>query len=150
MTKARPMAERFWEKVPVRSPWPEDCWEWTAYVTPDGYGRFQLSARKNSNAHLVAWRLSGSDIPTGWEIDHACRNRRCVRPEHLSLVPKNYNAKQGRETRAANQRKKTHCRNGHAYAAEEYKPTKEGWRVCGQCARDNANRWNRKQKEGQQ
>src|SRR5262245_38794657 len=95
MTKARDIHERFWEKVPVRPQKPDACWEWTAFRNPGGYGMFGVKKSTPRLAHRVAWKLSGGEIPDGMELDHICRNRGCVRPDHLRVVPFGFNGRQG-------------------------------------------------------
>jgi len=75
--------ERFWRKVVKTS----KCWEWTGYVTRNGYGLLQ--ARKLSShplyAHRVAWMLEHGKIPKGIHVLHQCDNPKCVRVDHLFL-----------------------------------------------------------------
>lgn len=61
------------------------CWLWMMAVNPDGYGRFGKDGR-TKNAHRAAWELYRGPIPTGMQIDHICRVRSCVNPDHLRLV----------------------------------------------------------------
>lgn len=73
--------ERFWEKVSKT----EDCWEWTAYIAPDGYGRFMRNGVPQL-AHRVSFEESNGPIPAGMEVDHMCWNQACVNPRHLRLA----------------------------------------------------------------
>lgn len=140
----KPIAQRFWEKVPERSPWPDECWQWRGGGAGEGYGMFRISTGKTERAHRVAWRLTGSEIPEGMELDHACRNRGCVRPEHLTLVEKHYNARQGVRAYAERKSAQTHCRNGHKYVEGSYAVTPDGWRACRACSSANTRRHYRK------
>lgn len=79
--RATPIAERFWAKVAVS----EGCWNWTATPNPDGYGRLKVGDR-NILAHRVSWHLAGKSIPHGMQLDHVCRNRACVNPDHLRVT----------------------------------------------------------------
>ena len=144
---ARPyknIQERFWAKAPERSPWPDHCWLWMAGSDGDGYGAFAVGTKKRMRAHRVAWFLSGGDIQAGMELDHACRNRMCVRPEHLTLVEKFYNARQGSSEQARRKVRQTHCKRGHEYKDGSFFLTPEGWRSCRVCVNENARRHYRK------
>lgn len=129
--KGSSVEERFWSKVD-RS---EDCWVWTASVLPNGYGQFD-----HGLAHRVSLSLIGTQIPDGYHVDHLCRNRRCVNPDHLEPVPASINTRRGYGPPVAVARMKawsasrTHCRKGHPLtAANTYVTPSEGWRVCRTC-----------------
>ena len=64
--------------------------EWTSTTLLNGYGQFRRYGRQQY-AHRVAWELCNGPIPEGLQIDHLCRNRRCVRPDHLELVTASVN-----------------------------------------------------------
>lgn len=77
----RTVAQRFWSKVRKT----ETCWLWTACRHPFGYGGFIVNGHK-VRAHRWAYEDAYGPIPEGLELDHLCRNRACVRPEHLEVV----------------------------------------------------------------
>lgn len=61
------------------------CVEWTGFLRC-GYGYMKVHGI-SVGAHRVAWVLhNNKEIPDGYEIDHLCRNTRCVNPEHLEPV----------------------------------------------------------------
>lgn len=78
--KARPIADRFWEKVDKSG----ECWTWTAARYKNGYGIFVAKKGQSpEGAHRVAYRLAFGAIPDGLQVLHRCDNRLCVRPDHL-------------------------------------------------------------------
>lgn len=81
------MEDRFWQIVDPTG----FCWLWTGSKNQNGYGRFQPhpgTNRKTSSAHRVAWELLIGPISPGYEVDHLCRIKLCVNPDHLEPVTK--------------------------------------------------------------
>lgn len=123
--KGRSTEDRFWEKVDRRSD--EECWEWQASLTPEGYGQFHYEGAW-IGAHRASYAMHFAAMSTVEnQVDHLCRNRRCVNPAHLELVPRAVN------TRRAGRSKKV-CKRGH-----EYTPDNTIWqgssRSCRACTR---------------
>lgn len=117
----RSFDERFFEKVYMTS----ECWPWLGNCTHDGYGRLG-----GVLAHRISYERFVGAIPDGFEIDHLCRNRACVRPDHLELVTH-------RENMIRRAQLVTHCPRGHEYTPENtYFQRIAGGRVCRQCDRD--------------
>lgn len=71
-----------------------ECWEWTGVTTGDGYGRFHLDDRMVV-AHRAAYELLVGPVPPDLDLDHLCRNRRCVRPSHMEPVTRSVNLGRG-------------------------------------------------------
>lgn len=69
----------------------EGCWDIDTYLRPDGYRYLQVQGKK-AMAHRVSWEIHNGPIPEGLFIDHICRNRACVNPEHLRLATSKQNA----------------------------------------------------------
>ncbi len=82
---------RFAEKVET-SP---TCWEWQGTRTPGGYGQFSPETSRHVYAHRYAWEQANGLIPPGLTIDHLCRNRACVRPDHMEVVTRGENTRRG-------------------------------------------------------
>lgn len=129
------LAERFWSKVDKTA----DCWAWTASLGSHGYGQFYLDGRPQG-AHRVAWLLTNGLVPEGKELDHLCRNRACVRPEHLEAVPRRVNFLRGEHPTAVAVRNGT-CVKGHPVSVENtYVKPSDGRRECRVCRRENERR----------
>lgn len=114
--------QRFWDHVDTSG----DCWIVTSAPNNSGYGRTWKNGRRIL-AHRWAYEFIVGPIPDGLTIDHLCRNRRCVRPEHLEPVPKAVNTLRGEALSAQNARKLT-CPRGHPYDA-----IRMGQRCCKRC-----------------
>jgi hypothetical protein len=68
------------------------------------------------------------------ELDHKCRARRCVNPDHLELVTHRENILRG-QTIAARRIAQTHCINGHPLSGDNlYLKPSDGGRQCKRCA----------------
>jgi len=129
MAKRQSVEPRFLAKVEKT----DTCWLWTAWIERNGYGRFWLDGRQHG-AHRVAYELYVGPIPVGLEIDHLCRVRHCVNPDHLEAVTASENARRMAALRTPYQALREKCRNGHPYDAENTITTPSG-RMCRTCKR---------------
>jgi hypothetical protein len=129
---------RFIDKIEID--FESGCWLWTGRVDSQGYGEFSYLAAKR-RAHRVGWLLFVGSLQPREELDHLCRVRRCVNPDHLEPVLCRENLLRGRTLAAANVAK-THCPQGHPYD-EGNTIRKRGARVCRECNRLGCERRNR-------
>lgn len=135
-----PIEDRFWANVEKT----DGCWLWRGYTVLSGYGRFHIGSRTDGSreqiyAHRYSYESIVGPIPAGAELDHLCRDRRCVNPAHLQPVSRQENILRGRSIAAINAQK-THCPRGHPYDESNTMRTSKGSRMCRQCKQDRA-RW---------
>lgn len=124
--------ERFEEKV-FREP-NSGCWLWLGFINEDGYGRFSQTREKPKLAHRFSYEYFVGPIPRGLEIDHKCRVRCCVRPDHLEPITHLENIQRGTcGDRGKNNKTKTCCPKGHPYSTENTIVNRKGWRHCRTC-----------------
>lgn len=76
-----------WRELPYIEPIPESgCLVWTAGVDKDGYARSRWGRSNTGYLHREIWKAENGPIPDGLVIDHKCRVRSCINPEHLRAV----------------------------------------------------------------
>lgn len=128
--------EQFWANVdkngpvPVQRPELGPCWLWKAGRT-NGYGVCSVDGR-HIRAHRFAYEALVGPIPPGKELDHLCRNRPCVNPDHVEPVTTAVNVLRGvgPTARAA---RATHCPQGHPYDEQNTRVRPDGSRACRRC-----------------
>lgn len=123
---------------------PNGCWEWSLCTDrATGYGVTRHGGKK-VNAHRLSYELFVGPIPEGLCLDHLCRNRLCINPQHLEAVTTRVNIIRGESPSAINAAK-THCKKGHEFTGENlvFDGEKRRCRICTNTeARD---RWRAKQ-----
>lgn len=111
--------DRFWSKVSLDG----DCWSWQGSKTA-GYGTFAVTRTGQRRAHRLSYEYLVADIPVGLVVDHLCRNRACVNPDHLDIVPPVVNTRRGDAARFR-------CDHPETPENTVYRP--DGWRRCRAC-----------------
>lgn len=117
----------------------DGCWQWTAGVGKAGYGIFWLEG-KSVLAHRVVYQIFEGPIPDGLQLDHLCRNRLCVRPDHLEPVSARTNTLRSEANSAVNARK-SECHRGHPLLGANLYVNPRGERQCRECQRAAGRRY---------
>lgn len=132
-TAARdPLAGEWRERLAEDSCLVGRCWRWACRINKTGYGIVGYGRKYEQLAHRLSYRLFIGEIPEGYTIDHLCRNRDCVNPEHLEAVTLRENILRG-DGMAARRARQTHCRHGHEYTPENTYVYSNGRRECRAC-----------------
>jgi hypothetical protein len=74
------------------------CWEWQGAKAPNGYGHIRIAGHVVA-AHRHYFEEANGPVPGGMDLDHLCRNRGCVNPDHLEVVLRAENSQRGAATR---------------------------------------------------
>lgn len=111
------------------------CWLWLGSVNHDGYSRYAACGYKSG--HRFFYEQAKGKIPAGLQLDHKCRVRCCVNPDHLEVVTCAVNNYRSMNVSGVNKRK-THCKYGHEYTIQNtrmyvWKGTYR--RACRACAK---------------
>lgn len=77
---------------------PTPCWVWQRHVTPQGYARTPIEGRYVL-VHRLYYERKYGPVPAGMELDHLCRVRSCVNPDHLEVVTHAENTRRGLATK---------------------------------------------------
>lgn len=133
--------ERFVGRVHVSE---DGCWEWRGYIRKDGYGGVSKGGRWML-AHRASYELFRGPIPEGMGLDHLCRVRSCVHPNHLEAVSQRENVLRSPVAPAAVNAHKTHCHKGHPLEGDNVylnqrsdRPSPS--RICKTCRKEYAQR----------
>jgi hypothetical protein len=110
-----------WEKVERRvwdnvTPEPNSgCWLWAGYVHKNGYATMKLtSGGKAIMAHRASYIVRHGQIPNNLPLDHKCKVKSCVNPDHLEPVTYAENNRRSPRTITL----KSHCKHGHPFSGE--------------------------------
>lgn len=144
MTLAKPDLRRLLAKVRSDQ---RGCWLWLGHTGTQGYGvAYTRPAGKNKahSAHRVVYEYLVGPIPEGLQLDHLCRVRNCVNPDHLEPVTNRENTIRGiaAEVNARRYAEMAACNNGHPRSPENVRLTEHGHRECRACSRATWRRLN--------
>jgi hypothetical protein len=112
------------------------CWEWNGGHDHNGYAVFYADGRQYK-AHRWGYEHFVQPVPKGLDLDHLCRNRGCVNPDHLEPVTRRENLRRGVGThlRKAQAAARTHCFQNHELTPENVYVRPDGVRACRVCLR---------------
>lgn len=142
-----PLFDRIMAKV---SPEPNTgCFLWMGALDQHGYGQIHKDGHTRS-AYRVLYELVKGPIPQGLELDHVCRERLCVNPQHLEPVTRKENLTRSPLSWQIH-RNKTHCPAGHSYSARNTFRVKRHGQIIGRrcriCMSAAGKRWREKVKQ---
>ena len=141
MANKKPALERFMAKID----YVEHCWIWLGAVTNAGYGVFNFY-EKTELVHRVSYKIHKGEIGEGLVIDHLCKQKLCVNPDHLEAVTQKVNWYRTDAPKKFIRELTNFCSRGHEYTPENtLRPSYYRGRVCLICkkelARVNSNRY---------
>jgi len=110
------------------------CWLWTGALDAKGYGVFSLPGRKRVRAHRFSFEFYCYEVRADLDIDHLCRMRSCVNPDHLEPVTHKENMRRSPVVGKWDRGVITHCPHGHEYTPDNSYLHK-GVRHCRSCGR---------------
>lgn len=113
----------------------DECWHYAGTMQGDGYGIIYATLNHKpirQLAHRASYETFVGEIPEGLVIDHLCRVRCCINPEHLEPVTLRENTLRG--DGVLYNLRKTHCKFGHAFTPENTTAVPKG-RQCKACAK---------------
>lgn len=120
------------------------CWIWDGPIGGRGYGYVWIWGT-NKRVHRVAYRLFVGPVPDGLQLDHLCRNRRCLNPNHLEPVTGKENIRRGTGPTSLNARKTCCGVCGGPYVFKRHK-TRGTVRECRACINAKARLYSQKKR----
>lgn len=134
---------RIWVKVyvcPITG-----CWLWAGSCTERDYPTVRWNGATR-RTHRVVYQVLVAEIPPHLELDHLCRMRQCVNPEHLEPVTHRINTLRGDTFQRSNS-VKTECPAGHPYDGAYQRRNGSVMRTCSICARRNKRAYKQRRRQ---
>lgn len=128
--KAPPPSLSIMQRWPIEQDPVFGCWLWAGTVNGKGYGSLRVAGEPREAHWAVYEALRGLKQRPGLVLDHYCRRRRCVNPDHLDPVTPQENR---RRIFARHRRNLTHCPSGHRILPSSSLRTPEDGLVCKVC-----------------
>lgn len=140
--KPRPVIDRLAEKIDFTSH-PDGCWIWQGSLV-QGYGQLSVGSKADGSmtkrrAHRLLYLLVVGEVEDGLELDHLCRNRACVNPDHLEPVTRRENQRRG-DTIFGRADGRPHCLHGHPWTERTTYIKPDGVKSCRICKSESAKR----------
>lgn len=126
-TKRVPISTRIERMISIEPN--SGCWLWAGFVRKNGYASLTVNG-KTKFAHRASYEEFFGPIPDGLHIDHKCKVRCCVNPDHLEAVTV-------AENNRRSPRKKPlpdNCKWGHPFSGDNLYLA-QGQRHCRTCRR---------------
>jgi hypothetical protein len=111
------------------------CWIWIGADDGGRYGNAWVNG-KLVKAHRASYEMHRGPIPAGMQIDHLCRVKCCVNPDHLEAVTDAENRQRAKSWNP--NRLKRECPEGHPYSGDNLHIRPNGNRRCKHCSRVSA------------
>lgn len=123
------------------------CWIWLGSIGSHGYGNIGVTSG-TTIVHRILYENKYGKVPVGLELDHLCRMRCCVNPDHLEPVTRRENILRG-DAPSAKQAMQTHCKYGHPFNEENTYFYKTKWGVARKCRACTKQRQSSEQRKAQ-